>query len=128
MSQPPLVCHVHVHAHRTVIRLEGAAGIEGQPHLERAMTKAMAGKPRQVVVDARDIEFLASLALGSLVTLSKQVRASGGAVHIGGLRPVVQEVFRRSRLEGLFEIVHELEALDAMLAEIEAGGTDPAEG
>lgn len=122
MSQSPLVCHVHVHVHRTVIRLQGSAGIEGQPHLERAVNKAMAGKPKQVVVDARDLEFLASLALGSLVTLSKSVRTAGGSVQVGGLRPAVQEVFRRSRLEELFEIVHELEVIDAMLAEMETGG------
>jgi anti-anti-sigma factor len=128
MSQPPLVCHVHVHVHRTVIRLEGAAGLEGQPHLERAVTKAMAGKPAQVLVDARDLEFLASLALGSLVTLSKSVRAGGGSVQVGGLRPAVHEVFRRSRLEELFEIVHELEELEAMLAELESGKTPASEG
>jgi anti-anti-sigma factor len=121
MSQSPLACHVHVHVHGTVIRLEGSAGIEGQPQLDRAVMKAMAGKPTQVVVDVRDLEFLASLALGSLVTLSKSVRSSGGTVRIGGLRPAVQEVFRRSRLEGLFEIVAELDGLDALLAESEAG-------
>lgn len=128
MSQPPLVCHVHVHLDRTVLRLEGAAGIQGQPQLERAVTKAMAGKPRQVVVDARELEFLASLALGSLVTLSKAVRAAGGSVRIGGLQPAVQEVFRRSRLENLFEIVDEPEALDAMLAEVESGDRTRSEG
>ncbi|MGA1045220.1 MAG: hypothetical protein ACO3ZY_08475, partial [Phycisphaerales bacterium] len=55
------------------------------------------------------------------------VRAGGGAGQVGGLRPAVQEGFRRSRLEELFEIVHELEVLEAMLAELESGGTPTSE-
>lgn len=88
-----------------VLRLRGAAGLPAQAELERLSTRVLSGRPRRVVVDARDLTFIASLALGQLVTIARRVQSDGGEMIVGGTSATVAEVFERSRLGGMMHLV-----------------------
>ncbi len=109
-----------------VLVLSGSAGLEAQADLDRAANAILAGRPEAVVIDARGLEFLASLAIGSLLRLSKSVRRHGGRVRVGGLRPEVREVFRRTRVDEVLDVEDDHGAFMTMLQDlsIESAPTD----
>jgi anti-anti-sigma factor len=88
-----------------VVRLRGAAGLPAQSELERLATRVLSGRPKRVVVDARELSFIASFALGQLVSIARRVQSDGGEVIVGGAADPVTEVFERSRLGGLMTMV-----------------------
>ena len=88
-----------------VLRLRGAAGLPAQADLERLATRVLSGRPKRVVVDARELTFIASFALGQLVSIARRVQSDGGEVIVGGAAAKVAEVFERSRLGGMMTLV-----------------------
>jgi len=96
---------VEVFGDGVVLRLRGAAGLPAQADLERLGMRVLSGRPKRVVVDARDLTFIASFALGQLVTIARRVQSDGGETIVGGTSETVGEVFERSRLGGLMTLV-----------------------
>ena len=57
---------------------------------------------RQLVLDFTNVRFLASQAVGVLLTLKKKADRIKGEVAICGMRPEIQQVFKIMKLEKLF--------------------------
>jgi anti-anti-sigma factor len=62
------------------------------------------GRP-EVVIDLSGVGFAGSAALGNFVALHRSARQNGGRLIFCNVEPTVQEVFRASKLEPLFEFV-----------------------
>jgi anti-anti-sigma factor len=60
------------------------------------------GGRADLVVDLLGVGFAGSAALGGFVALQRLARQKGGRMVFANVDPTVQEVFRVSRLEGLF--------------------------
>ncbi len=73
------------------------------------------GRP-DLVVDLLGVGFAGSAALGGFVALQRVARGKGGRMVFVNVDPTVQEVFRVSRLEGLFSFAPDRAAALADLA------------
>ena len=63
-----------------------------------------ADEPRQLLLDFGKVQFLSSIVLGKLITLSKKAKATGGRLIFCNVRPEMAELFEITKLNQLFEI------------------------
>jgi len=69
----------------------------------------------KLVLDFQHVEHLSSAALGTLITLNKQVGEAQGKLALSGIQPQIFEVFKITRLNKLFNIYPTTDdALDAV--------------
>jgi anti-anti-sigma factor len=61
------------------------------------------GAPR-VIVNFHAVEYLGSTFLNRLIILHKRITAAGGKLVLCGLNPVIEEIIRVTRLDGLFDL------------------------
>jgi anti-anti-sigma factor len=59
-----------------------------------------------VIVNLAQLDTVDSAFVARLVSMNKQIRASGGRLILSGLSTVVREVFGQLRLDRAFEIEH----------------------
>lgn len=72
--------------------------------------KVMAGnRPRQVVLDLTQVEFVDSSGLGSIVGSMKSL-GRGRRLDLVGLSPAVEKVFRMTRMDSVFQIFPTVDA------------------
>jgi anti-anti-sigma factor len=64
------------------------------------------GRP-MIVVDLLGVAYALSTALGQFVTLQRFARSRGGTIIFCNVEPMVQEVFRISKLDALFEFAND---------------------
>ena len=95
-------------AARTVIRFTGTRVCLDQETVEdiRHQLLDLADTPGapELILDFDNIEYVASLALGMLVTLHKRLAAAGRRLTVCNLRPLVREVFATTRLDRLLNL------------------------
>jgi anti-sigma B factor antagonist len=60
--------------------------------------------PLNLLLDFRDVDHLASAALGMLIILNINVRRRGGRLKLCNIKPEIREVFEITRLNKQFEI------------------------
>jgi len=68
-----------------------------------------AGKCRKIVVDCSQIEFLSSFGLSMLLRLRNAARQSKGDVKLAGLKPILLEMFRLSKMTQQFMLYPDVE-------------------
>ena len=77
-----------------------------QGDIERlAQSLVRSGRAPSVVVDLSRLDTIRSSLMAWLILLERRLDAARGKLVLCGLTPVVCEVFRRTRIENLFEIV-----------------------
>jgi anti-sigma B factor antagonist len=108
MPSRPL--HVTVEGDRAILRItdEALAGEDGAsspslPEVIDGLTQ------RQVTLDFANVRFLNSIALTTLLSVHKKLRAAGGNLSVVNVRPEVYEVFAVTRLNTVLQ-VHKKEA------------------
>lgn len=109
MTASQATCEVEVRPEVTILRPVGRFGLEAGATIDRAVNKAIAGRPKRVVVDARRLEFIASMALGQLVMLARKVGAGGGSMQVQAAAPEVRDLLARTRLGELLQLVDALD-------------------
>jgi anti-sigma B factor antagonist len=81
----------------------------------------------QLLLNLCDVDFLASSALGKLITLQRKLKARGGTLKLSNVRPEIYEVFAITRLNAKFDIRdEEAEALAAFNGGPSSGVTGSA--
>ena len=69
---------------------------------------------RSILLNFANVEFLASAALGKLITLDRKVKAVKGRLKMSNIRPEILEVFQVTKLNKMFDIRgEEAEAISA---------------
>jgi len=72
---------------------------------------------RRIVISFLGVRYLTSLVLGKLIQVHKRLAESGGEMRLADIHPQIQEVFRITHLDRLFEIYdHEDEAVASFQA------------
>ena len=84
--------------------------IAGRESIDRVdeVTAAM-GDSSRIVLDVSVLRFLSSLFLGMLIRLHLRVASAKKTMKICGLRPEAFEVFKVTKLDGVFDLHAELE-------------------
>jgi len=94
----------HVHADAFKIALD--------KHLAECKTDGV-----QVVLDFGAVDYISSVGLRMLMLAARQVKAQGGRIVIAALQPLVDEVFKISRFNLVYQVFH---GVDDALAELES--------
>ncbi len=88
-----------------VVKLTGEASLGNVDVMEREFMKVNALQPQKVVLDLSGLAFIASLGMGTLVSLEKNVKARrGGKVCAAGLNAEVHKAFTRARLDQIIDL------------------------
>lgn len=61
----------------------------------------------RLILDLSAVEFMDSSALGALLTTTRSVESSGGALRLVALTPAVRTLFELVRLHRVFEIMND---------------------
>lgn len=100
----------------TKVVLSGRLDIAGSGEIDMPLS-IVGGSRRAVVVDLSAVDFMASLALRSVVMAGKAVHNKGGKLVLLAPQPAVEEVITVSGVDDLFPILRELaEAIAAVTA------------
>lgn len=73
-----------------------------QSHLDHARTK--------IIIDCRNVDYISSIGLGSLIALQARLRKKGGEVKLAALHGVAAEAIRLVGLDKLLNIYGDLES------------------
>jgi stage II sporulation protein AA (anti-sigma F factor antagonist) len=102
MSQ--LDIHIDRTEKHVVVRLCGEADIVTYKSLMDAAEKISQEKPKLVVFDFSELNFINSLSLGCLVKLRGELKHTGGSVRLAALKPSVSDTLNQSRLSWVIPI------------------------
>jgi anti-anti-sigma factor len=93
----------------TRVILDGRMDIEGAQAVDLRMN-VVAGSARFLLVDLRNVTFIGSMGIRSIVVPAKNVRRRGGKVALLGPIPMVEEVLKTSNIDEVIPIFHDLDA------------------
>lgn len=98
----------------TRIILDGRLDIEGAAEVDLKMN-VVAGSCQFLLLDVERVTFLGSMGLRTIFVPAQTVHRRGGKAVIFRPIPIVEEVFKASKVDALVPIHHELSAaLDAL--------------
>jgi anti-anti-sigma factor len=93
----------------TRVLLDGRLDIQGAAAIDLKMN-VLAGSSKFLLIDLRNVSFLGSMGLRSIVVPAQAVRRRGGKVALFGPVPMVDEVLRASNIHEVIPIFHDLDA------------------
>jgi anti-sigma B factor antagonist len=97
-----------------LIALAGELDLYSVDAFRAALEDALTLEPERVVVDASDVAFIDSVALGVLANAMKQQRARGGTIVLVATNPNIVRVFEITGLDRMLVIADSLD--DALTA------------
>lgn len=92
----------------TRVALEGKLDLEGARVIDLPMN-VIAGSCKAVIVDLRQVSFVGSMGLRSLVAPARTIKAKGGKVVFFGPNEMVDKVLKISGLDKVAAIHYELD-------------------
>lgn len=98
----------------TVLELAGSLDVSNAHQIRQTLIDAASGESAQVVVNLRDLYFVDSSGLATLVQGLKRAREHQGNLCLCSLQSPVRLIFEMTRLDKVFEIFITEE--DAVLA------------
>ena len=87
-----------------IVRIGGSLGIDAMQDLDNKLNQISAGRPALCVIDLSQLEFIASLAIGSIVSLHNGLKRHDGEVRLAAMSPNVADVIQRCRLGEVMSI------------------------
>jgi anti-sigma B factor antagonist len=87
-----------------VIAIAGQVDLYSAPELKRAVTRAIDGGAKQLVIDLTRTGFMDSSGLGVLVGAMKRLRKGGGSVEIVCPDPGIRRLFELAGLSNVFPL------------------------
>ena len=100
---------------RLNLRVRGALDLAGVQAVELKLTAAAARAGRHVVVDLSEVDQIASLGMGMLVSVSTAVSGKGFRLVLVLPSSAVLDALRRARLDQVLSIVPDQAAAEAEL-------------
>ena len=96
---------VKVHA----ARIDAAMAVQ----FKEDMRQMIEGGPDHVILDLSEVEFIDSSGLGAIVASMKLMK--GGRLDLAGLTPMVDKVFRLTRMDTVFKLFNSIDDACAAL-------------
>ncbi len=85
--------------------LSGEIDMHTSPELRKVLLKMTKDKVSPIVVDLKDVSYLDSSAIATMVEALKAVMAYKGQLRLCNLSPRVQEIFAFAKLDKVFQII-----------------------
>jgi anti-anti-sigma factor len=82
------------------LRLEGRFDAAQAPNVQAAVDQITTS----CVIECDGLEYISSAGLGVLLSAYKRLAASGHTIRLVGMRKLVRDVFRYSRMDTLFQV------------------------
>lgn len=98
----------------TQVVLEGRLDIEGAAAVDLKMN-IIAGSANRLLVDLKDVTFLGSMGLRSIVVPAQVVKRRGGKTVLLAPIPMVEEVLRNAKIMTIIPVHHDLQSAIAEL-------------
>jgi len=98
----------------TRVLLDGRLYIQGAAAIDLKMN-VVAGSSKFLLIDLRNVTFLGSMGLRSILVPAQAVRRRGGKVALFGPVPLVEEVLKTSNIEAIIPVFHDLDSAVAAL-------------
>ena len=98
----------------TRVVLDGRLDIDGAAVIDLRMN-VLAGSAKFLLIDLRNVSFIGSMGLRSIVVPAQAVRRRGGKVALFDPVPMVEEVIKASNIDQVIPIFHDLDAAVAAL-------------
>lgn len=89
-----------------IVSLSGRIDAATSPSVNRSVREAMSQGARQIIVELRDVTFLSSSGLRTLLLLARELRRDGGDLILCSLQPQVAEVFHLTGFDQIFQLHH----------------------
>ncbi len=93
-----------------VARLGGSAANEQAAALHDALAGLLDRRADPIVLDLRELEYIASMALAELIQFRRDLQTYGGRLRLAGARENIAEVFRQTRLMEIFPMFDDPDA------------------
>ncbi|MFH1665597.1 MAG: STAS domain-containing protein [Candidatus Omnitrophota bacterium] len=98
----------------SILRMNGDIDISTSPQLKKSFDKMLSGRDRKVVINLKDVHYVDSSGLATLVEIFKNLRVSGGKLKLTNLSAKVKGLFEITKLDKLFDILpEEKDAVDS---------------
>jgi anti-anti-sigma factor len=94
--------------------LDGRLDIQGAAAIDLRMN-VLAGSEKYLLIDLRNVSFIGSMGLRSLVIPAKTLTRRGGKMALLAPVPMVEEVLTASKINDIIPIVPDLESATAVL-------------
>ncbi|HSR11992.1 MAG TPA: STAS domain-containing protein [Thermodesulfobacteriota bacterium] len=96
-----------------VISIRGRLDAVTTPLLDKDLTELMAGGEKFVVLNLRDLDYISSAGLRTILAATKKLREKQGRLHLASLKSVVREVFD---ISGFSSIIPVFETVDGAVS------------
>ncbi len=84
--------------------------VEAANELGNALKNCISEGKAMIVVSLEKVDYMNSAALGSLIATRKSTKEKGGGLKLANLQSFVMEIFKKSQLVQVFEIVDTVDA------------------
>jgi len=98
----------------TRVILDGRLDIQGAAAIDLRMN-VLAGAEKFLLVDLRNVSFIGSMGIRSLVLPAQAMRRRGGKMALLAPIPIVEEVLKTSNIHEIIPIVPDVESAAAVL-------------
>lgn len=87
-----------------VVAVQGDLDATTSGDLSQSMDQLLKDGRRRFVLDLKEVKFVDSAGLSTLVRCLKRARGEGGELHLAGLQSAVKRTFELTRLDRSFDI------------------------
>jgi len=92
-----------------VARIRGDIDLDSSPQLRSALSSVIETEPEVLILDMRQVSYIDSSGLATLVESLKKMKKNGGRLCLCGLNEMVSQAFHFTHLDGVFDIHPSLE-------------------
>ena len=89
--------------------IAGEIDINTSPQMKKFFDKLVANKKDKIVINFKDVTYVDSSGLATLIEILKGLRTYGGRLKLSNLSTKVKNLFEITKLEKLFDIIPEEE-------------------
>ena len=98
-----------------IISVAGRLDAVSAPEFEKTCSERIAENEYTFVFDFKDLDYLSSAGLRSLLVIGKKLREKNGFICLAALKDIIKDVFTISGFDSIFPI---FETVDAALTRI----------
>jgi anti-sigma B factor antagonist len=88
----------------TIVVLSGDIDLHHSPALHSALVEVTTGRPKKLMLDLREVPYMDSSGVGTMVEVFRRVTAYKGKMVLFGLNPRVRSVFEITKLDRFFTL------------------------